>query len=55
MNVWIGVALVLIAVVVFVLMRLGRSRDGRTSKADLGAVSQSWLTEQRAYKQSYDR
>jgi hypothetical protein len=50
MNVWIVVALVLFAIVALVLMRLGRSRDGRISEADLGAVSQSWITEQRAYK-----
>ena len=50
MAIWILLAVVVLVAVFVMLVRFGRSRDGGNSEGDLGAVSQSWMTEHRAYK-----
>ena len=51
--VWIGIAVAAVVILAVVLRRLVAPRDRKPTDVDLGSVSQSWLTEQRADKSDH--
>lgn len=51
--VWIGIAVVAVIGLAIAIRRLVASGEGESADADLGTVSEVWLSEQRADKSEH--